>query len=477
LIEIPRALARQFRALLRRLVAPGGPRGPCPIVSIHAGHEGLTIQAELEEAAVCYRHPGSFSAGSIAFTADALAAFEGRDDTPVTLEQVAKKEGRACWSEAGVVRNEAFAIPNVKGLPTYPELLRKLTPAGEGFLAAMSEAVQTAAREAARPSLTRILLRGRTGEVIATDGRQLMVQRGFTFPWQEDVLVPALPVFANKGLPVEESVGIGRTADHVAIGVGSWTFALKIDKDARFPEYRDVLPRQRSSSCRLLLDPEDAGVLLNALPKMPGANEHSAPITLDLGPVISVRARSEEGGPVSEVVLPRSRAEGPPLRVVTNRRYLLRAVKLGFTEVRVARPDVPLLCQDDRRIYLWMPLDDKTALLPSSPSAGIAVTEQSALSNVARQPPTPETERSALMPAPPPDGNGLSNRPMPVPEQQPTACGIDELITEAEVLRNSLADAYGRIGRLVSALKRQRRQGRALEAALASLRQLQPAQR
>jgi hypothetical protein len=62
-------------------------------------------------------------------------------------------------------------------------------------------------------------------------------------------------------------------------------------------------------------------------------------------------------------------------------------------------------------------------------------------------------------------------------DQQPTPCGIDELITEAEVLRNSLADSFARAGRLVGALKRQRRQGRALEAAIASLRQLQPAPR
>jgi hypothetical protein len=477
LIEIPRALARQFRAVLRRLVAPGGPRGPCPVVCIQAGHDGLNLWAQLDEAAVCYQHPGSFTPGSIAFTADVLASFEGRDDTLVTLEQAAEKEGRACWTEAGVARTEAFAIPVVTGPPPFPELPRKLTPAGDGFLAALSEAVQTAGREAARLALSRVLLRGRTGEVIATDGRHLLVQRGFSFPWQEDVLVPALPVFANKGMPTDDSVGVVRSADHVALGVGPWTFVLKIDKHARFPEYRDVVPRQRSSSCRLLLNPEDAAVLLNSLPRMPGANEHSAPITLDLGPVISVRARSEERGPVSEVVLPRSRADGPPMWVVSNRRYLLRAVKLGFVEVRVARPDVPLLCQDDRRIYLWMPLDNKTALPPSSPSAGDTSSEPPPISNVALQPSTPEAERNSLMPAPLPNGNGLPNGPMTVPDQQSTLCGIDELITEAELLRNSLADGYGRIGRLVSALKRQRRQGRAVEAALASLRQLQPAQR
>ena len=72
------------------------------------------------------------------------------------------------------------------------------------------------------------------------------------------------------------------------------------------------------------------------------------------------------------------------------------------------------------------------------------------------------------MPAPQPD------RPNPEANGKPDSPpgGLIELITEAEVLRDLLHQATGRSARLVAALKFQRRQTRAVEAAMASLRQL-----
>jgi len=55
------------------------------------------------------------------------------------------------------------------------------------------------------------------------------------------------------------------------------------------------------------------------------------------------------------------------------------------------------------------------------------------------------------------------------PERLP---GIAELIAEAEELRTLLQDASTRLARLLAGLKQQRRQSRAVEAAVQSLRQL-----
>jgi hypothetical protein len=50
-----------------------------------------------------------------------------------------------------------------------------------------------------------------------------------------------------------------------------------------------------------------------------------------------------------------------------------------------------------------------------------------------------------------------------------------DVIQEAEALRRSLGDALAQAGRLVTALKRQRKQTRLVRATLASLQQLQAA--
>jgi hypothetical protein len=465
-IVLPRALARQFRAVLRRLASPGS---RCPIVVARAGPDGLVLESALDEAAVRYHQPGALAPESIAFSAEALTAIEGTGDDVVRLDQVAPGKGMACWSEGGVPRQAPFATKMAEAM-SFPEVPRKLVSAGEGLLAALSEAVQTAAHDCGRQSLMRLLLRGSAGEIVATDGHQLLVQRGITFPWKEDLLVPALPVFTGRGLPCDLPAGIGRTATHVALHVEPWTFLLAIDTSSRFPDYQQVVPRRSSLKTRLAIAPEDAAALIKALPRLPGKEGKDSPVTIDIGAAVCVRAREEDDGDVAEMVLPRSSAEGPPLRLVTNRRFLLRALKLGFNEVLIATATLPLVCRDSSRLYLWMPLDAKSALPPAS-QARMPVMRTSA--------PDPDlvtsrSERSAAMSAPHHDGPAPRNGEAAPQEVNPAACGIDELIGEAEALRTVLAEAMARASRLAAGLKRQRRTGRALEAALASLRQFQP---
>jgi len=74
------------------------------------------------------------------------------------------------------------------------------------------------------------------------------------------------------------------------------------------------------------------------------------------------------------------------------------------------------------------------------------------------------------MPAAQPNGRGPEH-------EQPTQPQADrdsgqELLAEAEALRGLLQDAGVRAGRLVAALKQQRRQSRAVQQAMQSLRRL-----
>jgi hypothetical protein len=61
----------------------------------------------------------------------------------------------------------------------------------------------------------------------------------------------------------------------------------------------------------------------------------------------------------------------------------------------------------------------------------------------------------------------------PAPEARPALTPEDPL-AEAEAVRALLAEAQSRLSRLVAALKQHRRQARAVQATVASLRQLPP---
>ena len=50
-------------------------------------------------------------------------------------------------------------------------------------------AMSVMAKESSRLALTRIQLRGSSGEVVSTDSRHMLLQTGFSFPWSGDVLV------------------------------------------------------------------------------------------------------------------------------------------------------------------------------------------------------------------------------------------------------------------------------------------------
>jgi hypothetical protein len=179
------------------------------------------------------------------------------------------------------------------------------------------------------------------------------------------------------------------------------------------------------------------------------------------------------------LLLARSAASGAPARLCCDRRYLRRALQLGFAELRVERPDLPVVCRDRRRTYLWMPLDQGGTVPPTDDAVRItsAGPEKARAPAPAPSPPD-DPRRRRTMPepqnnghAPRPGGPGGSGSPA-TPPGPPQQAGTPALVEEAEAVRSLLREAHGRLGRLVAALKEQRKQSRAVQAAVASLRQL-----
>jgi hypothetical protein len=213
--------------------------------------------------------------------------------------------------------------------------------------------------------------------------------------------------------------------------------------------------------------------LLHTLPRLPGTKKDCSPITLEVGAQVLVRARDECSSEVSEVVLAHSSSTGSELHLCLDRHYLQRAVKLGFRQLQLGGAGRPLLCQDDTRTYVFMPLDGDKAL----PPCGDALRLSSGQAESIPSPTSAKTpRRKSLMPRPPNPEPQASNSDARSPAPSPAANGQEPLadpIVEAEILRAVLQEAQARLARLLSALKQQRRQSRALQAAMTSLRSLQ----
>jgi hypothetical protein len=76
------------------------------------------------------------------------------------------------------------------------------------------------------------------------------------------------------------------------------------------------------------------------------------------------------------------------------------------------------------------------------------------------------------MPAPQPNGHTTNGTPDPSAGRSENGMNFADLLSEAEELRTVVLDASARLARLISGLKQHRRQSRAVQDAVRSLKQL-----
>jgi hypothetical protein len=350
------------------------------------------------------------------------------------------------------------------------------------FLLALDEAAQTAAGESAKFAMARIQLHGKLGQIVATDSKQALLQSGFRFPWDDAVLVPSIRAFGLRELNLENVVRIGRTEKMVCLQAGPWTFFLGIDPTGRFPPVHDIIPRPKSVTCRAMIHMDDARFLAEALPRLPGRKDEFSPITLDLGRTVTVRARAAESETLTEIELARSTSQGAAQRLAVNRDYLERALRLGLPELQVIDSAKPIVFRDKERLYLCMTLISDHILAPRADGLRISsATDRAARKTDAVSKPQPVTPRRIPIMATRNNNhhapqnhstNGHSENGADHGMAQSGGPNVIQLISEVEQIRGMLQDTLGRVNNLHSALKQFRRQGKAIEDAMKSLRGL-----
>lgn len=176
--------------------------------------------------------------------------------------------------------------------------------------------------------------------------------KGFCFPWEDDVLLPRLSVFGDSRLQ-RQSALLGRTETQVVCRVGAWTFVC-LTGEGKFPDVERVLPSEESLSTSWEVSSRDAAYLIREVPRLPMEIDHPE-IILDLGASVRIVSRCA-GAASNELDVWESPVAGKSLRLLTDPRYLVRALKLGFRRFDFAGATVPIRAQDSQRLYLWMPL-------------------------------------------------------------------------------------------------------------------------
>jgi hypothetical protein len=395
-------------------------------------------------------------------TKDDLVTFTRRDDSVIVA-----------WTDRDMPHVRTYAVSDVPAMATLPDLPATFVDGGTELMPALAAATETCDSASSRYALGCIQLRGARGEIVATDGRQVLRHAGFTLGFVEELLVPASKLFAHRELQAE-SAAIGKSADHVVIRVGNWTFWLPVEKEHRFPRVDDIIPSPQSASTQVAFAQSDLRFLAEHVARLPADENCNLPVTLDLNGDVAIRGCNADKSNITELVLSCSHREGHEVRLATNRKYLERAAKLGFDRLFVYGARQPVLCYDEHRSYVWALLEPsdvvertaKTLRIPSpthsSASPGrpsrTAVAKNIPINRIATTMQSSELRKKRAAPAEGNSGQGASTP-----------------IDQALLLRGELRALLAKTNGLVRSLKQQRRQERLVRTTLANLKQLQTA--
>jgi hypothetical protein len=449
MIELPRREAGRFRALARRCVV-GRPRGPAPPVILRQDQNCLTLSTSLGEVTLSLRLsvPTAVECESIVPSA-VLEAVEGNDSGSATIDVASSGKIRCRWTNRGESREASFDAPASAAMPmaeSPPSRARRMRSVDESFLSALHECGRTTSGESVRYAFSRVQLRGKEGQVIATDGRQLLVCSGFEFPFEENVLIPAVPVFGNREITAQPSVRVGSVGSEIIVEVGPWTVGLTIDRNARFPDVATVLARS-TGGASLRLAAADAETLVRGFERCLDRTDKTQSLVVRISPEPEIVIAG------NRISLAQSEFAGDEKTIAVQAQNLVRALQMGLRTLHANALGGTVLFADERRSYLvTCPHPDSTS--PADASRPIVTSSESRIA--------PEEGGQVMPPVknvlPSTDGDGSED-------------ALDPLV-EAEGLRVALGEAGRRATRLVASLRQLHKQRRVFQTAWTSLKQL-----
>ena len=460
MIQLTRKQIRTLRTTIRQSLGITNARR-APTVTLRAQSHELLIQAATNTIAIECKLPGNHQPECFAIPYEALAACEGRQTDLVSFIQrddVVVLE----WTDAGIPQSLQFSVSEPVEMPPVPDRLTSIDPQ---FLSAMAEAVATTETDSTRYALNCIRLRGSDGQIAATDSAQALVQTGFAFPWDDEILVATSDAFRSNEFASADAVQIGRSADWVSIQANSITLHLQIEKEKRFPSIDLQIPTNGSAVTTLSLSEDDVDFLLTSVKRLPGASDPNAPVTVELNGVVAIRAVAEDQSNPTELVLSNSRRIGDELLFNTDRTFLTRAAELGFRDILLRNDKAPAYCQDDRRTYIWALLSEEDAITSSAHTNRISSPVMFNSQTTPRKTRTPMTTQTAATKATTRPAQPATTTTEPEP--------ILSLLEQAETLRDSLSQALSDTRDLITGIKRNQKQNRLVETTLRSLKQLE----
>ncbi len=445
----------RFERLLSRLVKP---TELSATISFAPCSNGLQFAAFTDTAVLTLTVPSNDVVEPFTLPWATIKEFAAKKNDSIGLD-VNGKTVALSWNVNGVPQHKS--VPSLgltdKRLPAKPD---NIVAHPISIFDALADAARCVDSENTRYSLGSICLRGSKAQIVSTDGRQALIQDGYSFPFESDVLCPVTKIFGSKELrECSNTVKVG-FADHwIFFSAGDVNIWLK-EIDGKFPQL-DQFARDIGGHSWLHVDPSDAIFVSDRLDNLPGKTDRESPVYIELNGNVAIRGHDTARQTATELRLTKSRYDGSNVTMPVNRKYLKNAIDLGVARLGFDPKDrTPLIGYGDRKTFIVMPLEGDEPKLEAN-----KITVLTSNAKVA----VPENSPKALrVPKPIPAATVCRNV-----KPRSKATGKVVLLDDAVKLRQNLRETLTGVNDLIRSIKAQRRQDKLLRDTVASLRKLQ----
>ena len=319
-ITLPRRTLHAFRTALKKHLALKS-RDTGPPIRVHVGDRGGTLLTAiaLDGRGVSLAIPDDRPSADLVLPFDLLAEAGAAKNGDVQLSEADRGSVVvANWDERGVPRSARGTLGKAdrnRATAFAPPAVEDFHDPGPGFANSLRSACAVTDVESTRYALGCVRLDPHAGRIEATDSHHLLIARGYAFPWEQPVLLPAPHALGCSQLKDTE-IRLARVTDGskvplVILSAGDWTLWTLWTpeaRDARFPDLDRVVPGGEGEAS-VTLSEADAVFLLG--PDCQPARSRRRPPPSHAGgegrPVPHPGRRGRQAGGVGDGVVQRRR--------------------------------------------------------------------------------------------------------------------------------------------------------------------------
>lgn len=275
--------------------------------------------------------------------------------------------------------------------PKTPELVQgEPLVVGKEFKEALKEAFESSSDDQSRYILNHAYVdisEPNAHYVVGTNGRQLFCANSFLIPLKESLIFPKRKFVLWSGFMEDGdwrlTLGQVRTtgksaapAGYVRIQSDRWTLVTR-QVEGTYPSWRQVIPHSSGEKTIVRFNPQALEFICRAAPQLPGSDTTDQGVLLDLLEGGSVILHGHGKDHSASVPVVGATMEGKPVQVSLNRQFLVRAMKMGLSELEVFDPFTPMVFRDGGKRLVIAPLRPNAPAPAPAPATPAPVQDQS----------------------------------------------------------------------------------------------------